>query len=113
MATSHWQNGRSYTGPTLEDCQKCFDTIRRELVNDFQIRLEFQELKNPSYISRLVGWSPGLDPETGAVNEHVWATKELQAGYEAITYRQLYDLLILSYRQIDAHLGGQIPLLLS
>jgi len=101
-----------YTGPTLEDCQKAYDTIVTELVTDAQIRLEFQELREPTFIARLVLWSPGIDPETGGPREHVWATKELQASFEAITYRQLYDLLIVGYRRMEAHLGGQASLLL-
>lgn len=106
MAIHPGRGSASYLGPTLEDCQKCWDTIRRELVTDFEIRLEFQALRDPGYLARLVAWSPGLDPETGGPREHIWATKELQAGYEAITYRQLYDLLISAYRRIENHLGG-------
>lgn len=99
-----------YTGPTLEDCNKCWSTIVGELVTDAEVRIEFTASKNPSFITRVVVWSPGLDPETGGPREHTWATKELQAGFEAITYRQLYDLLIVAYRRMDAHLGGQAVL---
>jgi len=105
-------NRLQYTGPTLEDCQKCYDTIITDLVTDAQVRLEFQTLREPTFIARLVLWSPGLDPETGGAREHVWATKELQASFEAITYRQLYDLLIVGYRRMEAHLGGQTSLVL-
>lgn len=110
MANFKGNSRLQYTGPTLEDCQKCYDTIITELVADAQIRLEFQSLREPSFIARLVLWSPGLDPETGGPREHIWATKELQASFEAITYRQLYDLLIVGYRRMEAHLGGQLPL---
>jgi len=112
MANLRGNSRINYNGPTLEDCQKCYDTIRTDLITDCQIRLEFQSLREPDFLARLVLWSPGLDPETGAAREHVWSTKELQASFEAITYRQLYDLLIVGYRRMELHLGGQAPLLM-
>jgi hypothetical protein len=111
MATKYERDGRSYTGPTLEDSQKLWDTLVTEMVTDLSLRLEFQPAKEPRFVARLVCWSPGFDPETGGPRPHLWATKELQPGFEAITYRQLYDLLITSYRIIEAHLAGQKPLL--
>lgn len=108
MAKS-WDSRRVYSGPTLEDCQKLWDTLVTEMITDLSLRLEFQSAKEPRFLARLVLWSPGFDPETGGPRPHLWATKELQAGYEAITYRQLYDLLITGYRQIEGHLGGQLP----
>lgn len=103
-------SGGLYTGPTLEDCQKLWDTLTSEFITDLGVRLEFQELREPTRLVRLVLWSPGLDPETGGPRDHIWSTKELARGFEAITYRQLYDLLIVGYRSIDSHFGGQLPL---
>lgn len=110
MATKWDRQGGSYTGPTLEDCQRLWDTLVTEYVTDLAIRLEFQTAKEPQFIARLVCWSPGLDPDSGGPRDHIWATKSLQPGYEAITYRQLFDLLMLSYRSVDAMLGGQIAM---
>jgi len=110
VSTKLW-NGSGSRGPTLEDCQRLWDTLVTEYVTDLAIRIEFQATKEPNYLARLVVWSPGLDPETGGERPHFWATKELAFGYEAITYVQLYDLLIQSYRKIDGALGGQQPLL--
>lgn len=100
-------------GPTLADCQRLWDTLTTEYVTDLALRFEFQAAKQPSFIARLVCWSPGLDPETGGPRDHVWASKELHYGYEAITFVQLYDLLIQSYRAIQNKLGGQVELPLS
>lgn len=110
MASSSGGNFSKYQGPTLEDCNKLFASIKDELVDDVAVRIEFTQSVNPSHITRLVVWSPGIDPETGGERDHVWATKELQHGFEAITYRQLYDSLIVAYRMIDGHLRGQTPL---
>src|SRR5678815_5971916 len=77
----------SYTGPTLEDCEKCWHTIISELVVDAAVRVEFVGQRNPQFITRLVVWSPGLDPVKGGQRDHIWANKEWQAGFEAITYR--------------------------
>ena len=99
-----------YNGPDLEDCGKLWNTLATEYVTDLEIRIEFPTFPNPDFRPRLVLVSPGFDPETGGPRLHVWATKELQAGFEAITYRQLYDLLIVGYRSIEAVVGGQQPL---
>lgn len=107
MATK-WGNDRhSYLGPTLEDCQKCWWTIQRELVTDAEVRILFAQEKEPSIRPSLVVWSPGVGPEVGQERVIIWATKTLQDGYEAITYRQLYDLLITAYRNMESHLNGQ------
>lgn len=109
MATKWGADGRDYMGPELEDCNKVWATIIGELVTDAQVRMVFMPKRDPSFRTAVVVWSPGLDPETGGPRDHIWATKELQASYQAITYRQLYDLLIVAYRKMEAHLGGQIP----
>lgn len=110
MATTWEKRDGAYTGPTLNDCQKLWDTLTTEYVTDLRIKLEFQLNKEPSFTPQLVCWSPGLDPVSGGPSDHTWATKQLQPGFEAITYRQLYDLLIVSYRSIQGVLGGQSPL---
>jgi len=110
MAARTTSNGYGARGPTLGDCQRLWDTLVTEYVTDLKLAFEFQEAKMPSYIARIVCWSPGLDPETGGPRDHIWATKEISQGYEAITYIQLYDLLINAYRKITDHLGGQTEL---
>jgi len=110
MAAYTTKNGFGARGPTLADCQRLWDTLVTEYVTDLKLAFEFQMAKEPSYIARIVCWSPGLDPSTGGERDHVWATKEINQGYEAVTYVQLYDLLIQSYRNIQHHLGGQEPM---
>jgi hypothetical protein len=110
MAASWDKREGVYTGPTLNDCQKLWDTLTTEYVTDLAIKLEFQTAREPQFTPQLVCWSPGLDPDTGGPRDHVWATKQLQPGFEAITYRQLYDLLIVTHRSVDSLLGGQLPM---
>jgi len=110
MGATTSKNGYSSRGPTLQDCQRLWDTLVTEYVTDLALRFEFQAAKEPTHIARLVCWSPGLDPESGGVVDRVWAIKELHYGYEAITFVQLYDLLIQSYRAIQNKLGGQVEL---
>lgn len=107
MATKWDAEAMRYTGPSLADCQRAWDYLTTEYVTDLAIRLEFQAAKEPSYRARLLLWSPGLDSESGGPRDHVWATKELQHGFEAVTYRQLYDLLMIGHRAIEGKLGGQ------
>lgn len=112
MAASRGNGLVGTRGPALGDCQRLWDTLVTEYVTDLKLSFELQTAKEPQYAARMVCWSPGLDPETGGERPHIWATKEISMGYEAITYIQLYDLLIQAYRQIESHLGGQVPLLL-
>jgi hypothetical protein len=100
-------NGSAYSGPDLEDCIRLWTTIVKELVTDAEVQLQLPLFQDRAFRPRLVLLSPGFDPETGGKRWHIWATKDLQAGYEAITYRQLYDLLIIAYREMESHLGGQ------
>jgi len=53
-----------------------------------------------------VGWLP----ENGKEVPRIWATRVLQEGSEAITYEQLYRLLIDAYSTMDGYLRGQLPL---
>lgn len=100
-------------GPTWEDCQRLWDTLVTEYVTDLKLSIEFQEAKEPSIRPRITCWSPGLDPETGGVRDHTWGVVTISNGSEAITYSQLYRLLMDSYRVIEGHLGGQTELPLS
>lgn len=107
MATKWDRSVGVYTGPTLEDCQRLWSTLVSEYITDLGIRLEFPAAREPQFRARLQCWSPGLNPDTGGPRDHIWATKELQPGFEAITYRQLFDLLIQAHRLIESTLGGQ------
>lgn len=108
--TKWGKDRRDYMGPELEDCQRVWWTILNELVADAEVRVLFAQEKEPSIRPSLVVWSRGVGPGTGEERVIIWASKELQAGYEAITYRQLYDLLITAYHKMDGHLSGQSPL---
>jgi len=103
-------NGFSSRGPTMQDCQRLWDTLVTEYVTDLGMRVLWQAAKMPNYRACIQVWSPGLDPATGGPKDHIWAIKEINQGYEAITYVQLYDLLIQAYRVIQGHLGGQVEL---
>jgi len=110
MAGKTWGDGKPYHGPTLEDCQKLYWTIRDELMADAEVRLLFSEAVNPTTRPSLVVYTVGWKPEDGKEVPRIWATQVLQDGYEAITYRQLYRLLIDAYRTMEQYLGGQLPL---
>jgi len=101
------------SGPQLEDCQRLWDTIVTEFVTDACIGVLFQAARMPTYRACIQVWSPGLDPETGGERRIVWSIKDLPKGYVAITYNQLYDLLMSAYRAMEQKLGGQEELPLS
>lgn len=113
MAGSSRANGGQFRGPTMEDCQRLWDHLTTEYVTDLKLSIEFQEAKEPSHPQRIVCWSPGLDPETGGPRDHIWGTKWMNTSDCAIGYGQLYDLLIVSYKTIEGHFGGQAELPLS
>lgn len=110
MAGKTWAINSHYNGPTLEDCQKAFWTIKDELMADAEIRLLMSERMNPTTRPSLVVYTSGWQPEEGKEVHRIWGTAVLQDGYEAITYRQLYRLLIDSYSAMDGYLRGQLPL---
>jgi len=110
MAGKTWNADQQYHGPTLEDCQKAFWTIRDELMSDAEIRILMSERVEPSTRPSMVVYTLGWMPEDGKQIPRIWATQVLQDGYEAITYRQLYRLLIDAYSSMDGYLKGQLPL---
>jgi len=110
MAGKTWGVDAPYHGPTLEDCQKAFWTIKEELMADAEIRLLMSERVNPTTRPSLVVYSMGFSDAHPEGEPRIWGTAVLQDGYEAITYRQLYRLLIDSYSTIDGYLKGQLPL---
>jgi len=110
MAGKTWGDGKLYHGPTLEDCQLVFWAIKNELMADAELRLLMSERKEPTTRPSLVVYTSGWSPEDGKEVPRIWATAVLQDGYEAITYRQLYRLLIDAYSTMDGYLKGQLPL---
>jgi hypothetical protein len=110
MAGKTWGDDRPYHGPTLEDCQKAFWTIKDELMADAELRLLMSERVEPTTRPSLVVYTSGWSPEDGKEVPRIWGTAVLQDGYEAITYRQLYRLLIDAYSTMDGYLKGQLPL---
>lgn len=110
MATKPTWNGSAYAGPDLEDCIRLWTTLTTEYITDLEVTVQLPVERNRSFRPRLVLQSPGLDADTGQVKWRTWSTKDLQQSYEAITYRQLYDLLIVGHREIESFLGGQNPL---
>lgn len=110
MGNFHGQHITQYHGPTLEDCQKVYWTIKAELMADAMIRVLMSEPENPTTRPSLVVYSMGFSDEHPEGHPRIWATQTLQDGYEAITYRQLYRLLIDAYSTMDGYLKGQLPL---
>jgi hypothetical protein len=107
MAASVRGHGSTFQGPTLEDCQRLWWTIGKDLMNDAQIVIRMSEEFNPTTRPNICVVSPGLDAETGGVKLHTWATKTLNQNREAISYQQLYELLIVAYTNMEAHLRGE------
>lgn len=110
MSVSRGRNASGSSGPTIEDCNRLWTTIIKEYITDAEITLTLQVYPLGSKRPNLCVCSPGFHPETGAPYMHTWATTELRASSLAFTYSQLYDLLIVAYRKIEGHLGGQSEL---
>jgi len=110
MAGKTWGDGKPYHGPTLEDCQKVFWTIKEELMADAEIRVVMGQRIEPTTRPSLVVYTFGWSPEDGEPVPRIWSTQVLQDGYEAVTYRQLYRLLIDAYSTMEGYLNGQLPM---
>jgi hypothetical protein len=107
LVSSYTRWGPTGQGPGIDDCNRLWTTLVREFITDLEIRVQLPLVPPSSIRPRVTIMSPGLDPETGAERPHVWATTELRASNLAFTYGQLYDLLLVAYRTIEGHLGGQ------
>jgi len=110
MAGKTWGDLKPYHGPTLEDCQKIFWTIKEELMADAEIRVVMGQRIEPTTRPSLVVYTFGWSPEDGKPVPRIWATQVLQDGFEAVTYRQLYRLLIDAYSSMEGFLSGQLPM---
>lgn len=102
----------SFTGPTIDDCERLWTTIIKELVTDCEIVIKLPILPLGQNRPAVMVISPGLDPETGEPRMHTWATRDVNRTGDAFSYAQLFDLLMTAYRNIDAHLNGQVPMAL-
>jgi hypothetical protein len=102
------RNGSGMHGPTVEDCERLWTTIRKELITDAEVMVIVPTLPLGQQRPCLMVASPGFDPETGAVVQRVWATRELGLRDFAITYGTLFDLLIEAHNRMQSHLGGQV-----
>lgn len=100
-------NSYQHQGPTLEDCERLWTTIKKEMITDCQLEIILPTFPIGGQRPVLVVKSPGLDSETGSSVDRLWATRELSNNSLGFTYQQLYDLLIEAYRRIEGRLGGQ------
>jgi hypothetical protein len=110
MAGKTWGDSQPYHGPTLEDCQKAWWTIKEECMADAEIRILMGERIEPTTRPSMVVYTMGFSDAYDEGVARIWSTQVLQDGYEAITYRQLYRLLIDAYSTMDGYLKGQLPL---
>lgn len=110
MASNHWNDPKHYTGPTLEDCQKIFWTIKEELMSDVELRILMSERVQPVTRPSVVVYNVGFSDQHPDGVPRIWATKVLGDGLVAISYKSLYELLIEAHRTIEGYLSGQLPL---
>lgn len=110
MGNSRGVYSKQYYGPTLEDCTRLWDTIKKDLMTDAAIGIALPTVVEPRFRPQLIVTSPGFDLESGSVVMRTWSATVLQDGFEAITYRQLFDCLMVAYQSMDGYLKGQLPL---
>jgi len=93
------------TGPAIDDVSRLWTYITTEWVTDLQLRLYPRHASNGSSIVMAAVESPRYVGDNRQEVMFVWASKEFsQTGY-MISWGQLYDLLIVAFRQIELELA--------
>jgi len=94
---------------TADDCARLWSTLTLEFIP--QLRIQLRPLQGPDgnvYLEVAVV-DDSLESLDGSPLENVWASKEFVNPLHLISMGQLFDLLIMAYRQIDGFFENGTP----
>lgn len=95
-------------GPAIDDVSRLWSHLTTEWVSDLQLRIYPHDSSGGRSIVQVSLESPRFVGDKREPVMYVWAAKEFsQSGY-MISWGQLYDLLIVGYRAIEAELRPAI-----
>lgn len=94
------------TGPAIDDVSRLWTYLTKEWITDLQLVLYPRTSSGGHAIVELALISPRFRREDGHPYLHTWASKEFSNTGYMISWGQLYDLLIVGYREIERELLG-------
>lgn len=90
-------------GPSQDDCGRLLVHLRKDYIPDLRIEVNFYELGKAGQGMKI----ELLDDSAAAVNGeelvNVWGAKTYGQRIRNISTNELYDLLMMGYRQIDRY----------
>jgi hypothetical protein len=101
--------GKIPVGATADDCARLWATLTADFIP--ALRMEIRMVTN----EKLETWlsvevvDDSLFTLDGAACVNVWAAKEFRSGLYLISVDQLFDLLIMAYKQMDAFFSNGSP----
>ena len=99
-----YQNGRLPSeGPTAGDCFRLMTSIQRGWIPDARIELSWYEFGIKLYGMKIELISDSAVVIDGCNYVNIWSTKTFGNQLHLISSNQLYDLLIVGYRQIEKY----------
>lgn len=106
---STFKNGEVPTTATAADCARLWQTLTHDYIPG--LRLEIRLITNEKHENwlSLEVIDDSYATLDGAACVNVWASKEFRSGLYLISVNQLFDLLIMAYRQIDGFFSVGTP----
>jgi hypothetical protein len=103
------RNGASLPaqGPVLGDVARLWVHIKTEWVTDLAIRLEPGQHLDGTPFLELRLESERFSDQRGGQYTHVWSRRRFSGVDYRGSYNQLYDLLIVGFREIERELKPQ------
>lgn len=90
-------------GPTQDDCGRLLLHLQVDYVRDLRLEVGFYDVGRAGRGIKLEVLSTGLGGVDGSTVELVWAKKTLGQRLAYVSMAEIYDLLMLAYRAIDAY----------
>lgn len=94
-------------GPALGDVARLWTHLTTEWVTDLEIRTEPGFNNDGTPFVKIRVCSTRLAESRGGAYLHTWAIRQFSGVDYKGSYNQLYDLLIVAYRKIEATLLTQ------
>ena len=94
-------------GPALGDVARLWMHLKKDWITDLEIRIEPGMNADATPFIKVRICSPGFDEETGEKRLITWTVRQFSGVDYKGSYNQLYDLLIVAFRKIEAALLGQ------
>jgi hypothetical protein len=97
-------NGRlPSNGPGPGDCFRLFHTLQREYIPGLRVEVSWYQLGKDLHGMKVELLDDAAMTMEGAPAVNVWSSKTFGNQLHLISEAQLYDLLIVGYRQIERY----------